>query len=133
VIRKILVFGGRDFDQITRFGNRMDALHARFSFTHVIHGACNLKKMTGADWMADEWAKANGVQPVACEALWEFHRRRGNFRSAGPIRNDAMLGLLPEFALKCPGGTGTDDMLRRFKVYMALSRSVSLFDLDDPL
>ena len=128
---KILVFGGRDFGQLGRFISVMDDLHRRFRFTHVIHGACNLKKRIGADWMADEWARAHGVQPVACDALWDFHREQGNFRRAGPIRNDAMLGLQPEFGLMCPGGTGTADMLSRFSVYMALRRDVQLFHFDE--
>jgi hypothetical protein len=102
----ILICGGRDYSDKQRFCHFMDREHSVYAFTHVIHGACNLKKRIGADWMADEWAKARGIQPVACEALWD---KQGN--RAGPIRNRRMAELRPHWAYAFPGGSGTASMI----------------------
>lgn len=51
----------------------------------VVHGDCR----QGPDSWAHLWAKANGVQPSAMEALWDVHRR-----GAGPKRNAVMRDVL---------------------------------------
>ncbi len=94
---KLLVTGGRDFVDQALLTAVLDKLHAKHDFTHLIHGAAR-----GADTLADQWAVSQGVQPVACRALWEYYAR-----SAGPMRNSAMLKLKPDLVLVFPGGKGT--------------------------
>jgi hypothetical protein len=101
----VLVFGGRDYDDKEAFDSFMDRLAAQYKaagddITHVIHGAYR-----GADTLADEWAVAHGIQPVACKALWVTYAN-----AAGPRRNRLMLMLKPDVAVAFPGGRGTEDM-----------------------
>jgi hypothetical protein len=49
-----------------------------------------------------------GRQPVRCPALWTQHGKK-----AGPMRNQAMVDLLPEIGIAFPGGNGTADMAAR--------------------
>jgi hypothetical protein len=103
---KVLVCGGRDFNN-REFVNRvLSEQHRIVAFTHLIHGACS-----GADTLANEWALANGVQPVACEALWKHYRGQGKVKAAGPIRNRRMLELDPHLVIAFPGGGGTQGMV----------------------
>lgn len=51
---KVLVCGGRSFDDLPLFDRRMDELHQRFKFTAVVHGGA-----PGADTMASFWAGFN--------------------------------------------------------------------------
>jgi hypothetical protein len=99
---KVLVCGGRDYEDESAIQKALDERHRVISFTHLIHGDCS-----GADRIAAKWARVHGVQPVACEALWNFGR------SAGPIRNRRMLELSPDLVIAFPGGIGTADMMRQ--------------------
>lgn len=47
----VLVCGGRDYTDAKYLNRRLDELHAKLRFTHLIHG--NAK---GADTLADDWA-----------------------------------------------------------------------------
>jgi len=107
---KILVTGGRDYEDYDKFCQVMDRFSPesrqyRFEqVTHIIHGGAK-----GADAMADRWARDNGVQPVRVDALWDIHGR-----AAGPIRNKAMLDLLDkkdDGVIAFPGGAGTASMV----------------------
>jgi hypothetical protein len=63
----------------------------------------------GADTLAEEWAKAQGIQCEVYMADWE-----GLGRKAGPIRNQQMLDEgKPDLVIAFPGGRGTADMVRR--------------------
>lgn len=98
----VLVCGGRAYDDATFLIQFMDAQHKIYRFTHVLHGNAR-----GADTLADAWAVARGIQPVACKALWSYHGPR----SAGPIRNSAMAALNPHIVIAFPGGSGTAHMV----------------------
>lgn len=112
---RVLVTGGRDYTDADEFWAVMDfvlqssveaaaKLGSDEKWTHLVHGAAN-----GADGYADAWARENGIQPVACSALWEI-----NGRSAGPIRNKAMADLLTpgdDLVIAFPGGRGTASMV----------------------
>ncbi len=60
----------------------------------VVHGACYprldprtaLRPMKSADWLAEVWARENGVPTEENEADWQKFGNR-----AGPIRNSAMI------------------------------------------
>lgn len=100
---KVLVFGGREFQDRKFLFDTLDALHKSQPFTHVIHGAYK-----GADALADEWAMRRGVQPVRCPANWDWFGP-----PAGPIRNRSMLELNPDYWVAFTGGVGTADMIGR--------------------
>jgi hypothetical protein len=53
---RVLVCGGRDFDDVGLMISALDRLHTEKSFTVVIHGNAR-----GADTMADAWARCRGV------------------------------------------------------------------------
>lgn len=109
---KVLVFGGRNYENKRFLYGKMDRVHARFGITHVIHGGAS-----GADSLADRWAEDRGIQPVMCRALWSFYDKPGRKNPAGPIRNEAMLALAPDYYVSFPGGAGTADMLTRLRHY----------------
>jgi hypothetical protein len=99
---KVLVCGGRDFKDVGFACDFLDELHAKHRFTHVIHGDAR-----GADTVADAWATSRGIQVVRCPANWSYHGK-----SAGHIRNSAMVGLEPDLVVAFPGGAGTASMTR---------------------
>jgi predicted Rossmann-fold nucleotide-binding protein len=69
----------------------------------VIHGGA-----PGADRLADQWARANGVRVEPYPADWS----RGP--SAGPARNARMVAeSRPDLVVAFPGGRGTADMVMR--------------------
>lgn len=100
---RVLVCGGRDYDQTGRIGEVLDDLHELCPFTHVIHGGAR-----GADIRAGVWARHRGIQEVRCDANWDKHGK-----AAGHIRNGAMLALQPDLVVAFPGGRGTADMVRQ--------------------
>lgn len=104
---RLLVSGGRDFKNHGYVAMILQRLHHKYSFRVLIHGDA-----TGADALADDWARRNGVQPCACAALWNYYESRGMRKAAGAIRNKAMLALQPQLVVGFPGGTGTADMLK---------------------
>jgi hypothetical protein len=101
---RVLVCGGRDFQDDAALVRVLDELHAERPFTLLIHGAAR-----GADRMAGSWAAARGIPCQAFPADWERLQRR-----AGPERNGRMLREgRPDLVVAFPGGTGTADMVRR--------------------
>jgi hypothetical protein len=100
---KILVCGGRDFEDRDFVFRVLDDLHKQLGFYTLIHGACP----TGADKFADDWAKERGVAAWAFPANWRKHGR-----AAGPIRNrDMAERTSPDFVVAFPGGAGTRNMI----------------------
>lgn len=103
---KVLVCGGRAYDARSTLYSALQALydarepHEPFM---VIHG-----EASGADMLADEWASGVGAQVVRCPANWNLFGK-----AAGPLRNEAMLELIPDLVLAFPGGPGTRDMVAR--------------------
>jgi hypothetical protein len=101
---KVLVCGGRDFNDWTLLCDALDAVRIEHGvITHIIHGCAS-----GADKLADDWALMRGVQPVRCPANWNWQDK-----AAGPIRNAAMLALKPDLVVALPGGRGTADMVAK--------------------
>ena len=101
-IRKVLVCGGRDFDDRAGLFAALDRLHAARAFSVVIAGGAR-----GADTLAVEWATDRGVPTEVYMAEWE---RLG--RKAGPIRNQRMLDEgKPGLVVAFPGGRGTAGMV----------------------
>lgn len=100
---KVLVCGGRDFDEVAIVDAALDALHNKHGLTHLIHGGAQ-----GADAIASWWASGRrDVQEVICPANWDM-----NGRAAGPMRNRAMAELSPDLVLAFKGGRGTESMVK---------------------
>lgn len=100
---RIIVCGGRDYTNMARVVEVLDALRAERGVGYVFHGNAR-----GADGCADVWAKRRGVPVLAVPARWSKYGKR-----AGPIRNQAMLGHGIDLVVAFPGGTGTADMVKR--------------------
>lgn len=103
---KVIVCGGRNFDDRPLCKYTLDLIHAATPITCVIHGGAS-----GADTLAGQWAADNGVPVKVYPADWKTHGR-----AAGPIRNALMLDTeKPDLVVALPGGRGTADMTRRAK------------------
>lgn len=101
---RVLVCGGRNFEDRGKVFEALDHLHAKRGIGWVIHGAA-----PGADTLASEWARANKVQEEPYHALWHRHGA-----AAGPMRNEQMLrDGRPDAVVAFPGGRGTMDMCGR--------------------
>lgn len=102
--QRVLVCGGRDYDNAESLNAVLDAAHYANPIVCLIHGAAR-----GADTLAADWALAHGVLCNAYPADWERDRK-----AAGPIRNRRMLDLgKPHLVLAFPGGSGTADMIKQ--------------------
>lgn len=102
---KVLVCGGRDYQDREAIRRVLDKQHHVIAFTHLIHGTC-----IGVDQIAAKWAEDNGVQSVGCPAQWWKYGKAG-----GPIRNRRMLELQPDLLIAFPGGRGTANMVSQAK------------------
>lgn len=100
---RVLVCGGRDFNDPTLLNNALDQLHKQHGFTTLVHGDAR-----GADRLAHQWATNNNVTPEPHPADWKKHGK-----AAGPIRNREMLDTKPDLVVAFPGGKGTRDMTRQ--------------------
>jgi predicted Rossmann-fold nucleotide-binding protein len=99
---KIIVCGGRDFNNTSVVRRALTAAHAKRPIELLIEGGA-----AGADRLAREWAGANGVLHVTVMADW---KRYGP--AAGPLRNAEMLReYQPDGVIAFPGGKGTADMI----------------------
>lgn len=100
---RIIVCGGRDFNDEAAVFAALDRLHGRRAVTLLIHGAAR-----GADLLAQGWAHAREIPYLGVPAKWSEH---GN--SAGPQRNTVMANLKPaaDMLVAFPGGRGTANMI----------------------
>jgi len=96
---RIVVTGGRNYSDSRAVYRELDKIHKATPITELLHGA-----YSGADTLADKWARSRGVQPQPMPAEWS---RFG--RSAGPRRNTKMLARRPDLVVAFPGGDGTAD------------------------
>lgn len=101
---RVLVCGGRNYNDHARVAAVLDKLHAEVGISLIIQGGAR-----GADELAFGWARANGVEEIQFDADWE---NQGSF--AGPARNKRMLDEgRPDLVIAFPGGKGTADMVRK--------------------
>jgi hypothetical protein len=103
---RVLIYGSRGWNDSNAI---RDAVHELPRDAVVIHGGA-----PGADTLAGQWAKANGMKVKVYRADWKKHGK-----GAGPIRNQQMIDEgKPTRALgfRLPGDSpGTDDMTRRLE------------------
>lgn len=100
---KVLVCGGRYYDNYGKMTEVLDAIHAETPIALIIEGG-----QFGADFLASTWARGHRVPYKAVHPEWNRHGK-----AAGPIRNREMLGLAPDLVVAFPGGRGTADMVRQ--------------------
>ncbi len=121
-ITTVLVCGGREFGCYKESGKLVvvkpernficDVLDAAAGYGEdglplpikIIHGACP----TGADRVADAWAKRNMMPVKSFPADWDQFGK-----GAGPRRNQQMVDTKPNYCLAFPGGAGTRDCVQR--------------------
>lgn len=97
---KIIVCGGRDFEDREFVFSILDRVHAQRDIGFLIQGG-----QTGADRLAAEWSFANGVNMISIPAKWKKYGA-----AAGPRRNKLMLEFNPDAVVAFPGGKGTKSM-----------------------
>lgn len=100
---RVVVTGGRKFDNWTGFMGFMASLKAERGIAAMAHGGAK-----GADDMAHLWAKLEQIPCTEFRADWS----RGP--SAGPARNFRMLTeFRPDVVVAFPGGKGTADCVSK--------------------
>lgn len=101
-VMRVLVCGGREFDNWSRLGKALNSLHAKHGIDCIIEGGAK-----GADFLAAKWARHNHVPLMRFEAHWNTMGKR-----AGPVRNGWMLEFgKPDVVVAFPGGSGTANMI----------------------
>jgi hypothetical protein len=114
---KVLVCGGREFDNEQMVENVLSSIHGSGRITRLINGGAR-----GADKLAWGWANRHGVFPAVYKAQWDEHGP-----AAGPIRNSKMLKVEePDLVVAFPGGVGTADMVKK-----AHSAGVPVIDFNE--
>jgi putative intracellular protease/amidase len=108
---KILVCGGRNFDDRKMLHEVLGSMHSAMKVRHVIHSSAD-----GAASMASAWSRLNGVMDTAYPAYEES--------AEGPIRNTKMLEDNPDIAyvVAFRGSNGTRNM-----VYQALAKGIPVW------
>lgn len=94
---RVLVCGGRKFDDRWWLYAGLQLLHNQQPITDIIEGGA-----AGADSLARDWARSRGIRVTTVRADWEKYGR-----AAGAIRNGEMAKLEPDIVFVCPGGVGT--------------------------
>lgn len=119
---KMLVCGGREFDDLQLFIDVMKSIEEKKEFAArqpvvIIEGGAK-----GADFLARCWAKYCGYQHEPYPADWKKYGR-----SAGYIRNKQMLDEgRPDFVVAFPGGSGTEDMVQQTR-----ARSIEVIEIGE--
>lgn len=112
---RVLVCGGRDYQNRAAVFHTLDYYHKNHPFSVVIHGAAR-----GADRSAGEWAEARGVPVQPYPADWDAHGL-----GAGPIRNRQMLDEgMPDVVIAFKGGAGTRNM-----IFQARQRNLPVLEI----
>jgi len=99
---RVLVCGGRDYDDDDRVFSVLNNYDADHNFTALIEGGA-----TGADSAAKRWAQIGKLPIFTFRADWKKHGK-----AAGPIRNERMIiEGRPDLVIAFPGGRGTRNMI----------------------
>jgi hypothetical protein len=100
---RVLVCGGRDYQDVVQVNLVLDTFHALHTITGLCHGGAR-----GADSLAGRWAAKNKIPRAVYPANWKEHGK-----AAGPIRNAFMLeAYKPDLVIAFPGGSGTAHMVK---------------------
>lgn len=100
---KVLVCGGRNYNERDTVFAILDEIHAESIISLVINGDAS-----GADRLSTLWALERCVPIHLGRADWKKYGR-----AAGPIRNQKMMDeQRPDLVVAFPGGAGTQSMIR---------------------
>ena len=102
---RVLVTGGREYNNMRRVFDALDKVHDSVGVTEVVHGACcdKMGNLKGADGLSEKWAISRQLPYRGFPARW---KKFGP--SAGPKRNQQMINeIRPDIVLAFPGGKGT--------------------------
>jgi len=105
---KVLVCGGRDFDDYSTLRAYLNLVHNKTPITEIIEGGAK-----GADALAAKYADTFKIPLRTFKADWDKHKK-----AAGPIRNSQMLTEgKPDLviAFPTPKSVGTHDMIAKAK------------------
>jgi hypothetical protein len=101
---RLLVCGGRDYDDVAFLFRTLDDLHRKHRFVDIVQGGAR-----GADALAKDWAKTHpDIKRWEFKADWKKYGP-----AAGPIRNQRMLDWRPDLVVAFAGDKGTADMVWR--------------------
>ena len=114
---RLLVCGGRDFDDFEIINEELTWLAGEHEIEILIHGGAR-----GADTLAGEWATLSCVPVKVFRPDWEKYGK-----AAGHIRNKQMLDEgKPDFVLAFPGGRGTANMVGQARAAGVTVKEVEL-------
>jgi hypothetical protein len=101
---RVLVCGGRDYSDEKKVFETLDKVKDKYGDdVIIIHGACS-----GADDLAEKWAKDREVEYMGFPAKWKKQNR-----AAGPIRNKRMRDVsIPDACIAFGGSDGTKGMCK---------------------
>lgn len=103
-MKKILVCGGRDFDDWVLLESSLNAAREEGETIHIIEGGA-----IGADFLSRVYAKVYGFPFTEFLPDWDKNGKRAGF-----IRNQQMLDEgKPDLVIAFPGNAGTNDMVAR--------------------
>jgi hypothetical protein len=113
---KVLVCGGRDFDDCVFLYRQMDKIDKLYNIYCVVEGDAK-----GTDKMAGKWGRFRKKEVKVYPAKWKKFGKR-----AGPIRNLTMLedNSDIELVISFPGGNDTRNMVDK-----AREKKIAVYDL----
>lgn len=126
---RVLVCGGRTFDEVRKLYNALDAIQP----TVVITGrrSANEYERSGADRIAAAWAENEGVNLVLYPALWRYH---GRAPKAARVTEDCFALVVRQF-LASPKFAGyapsTQDLWRRYLNFAARPNCLGAISMDE--
>lgn len=106
---RVLVCGGRDFYDWIMLEDFFEGFDRTLDIEMIIQG-----EASGADKLAKQWAKYQGVETMDFPAIWRNVLANGKFNpNAGPERNQKMLDEgKPDLVVAFSGGKGTANMVK---------------------
>lgn len=99
---RVIICGGRDYEDHTTAFAKLDAVHKRVPITHVIEGGAR-----GADRIARTWAIRNKIPYTTVNAEWDKFGKRAGYLRNKSMRDDHS----PDMVIAMPGGIGTTMMI----------------------
>lgn len=104
---RVLVCGGRDFDNEAALFEHLDELHREHDFAVVIEGEAR-----GADQLAAKWARSRGIEVIPEPVTKDDYDTFGRYE-APRVRNRRMVDdHKPDIVVAFPGSGGTGHMVR---------------------
>jgi len=111
---RVIVTGGRDFDDWVCMFRVLDLLLGNCAAPTLVHGSA-----PGADAIADQWARERNASAGCVQGWCGIERfpadwkKRG--KAAGPIRNSEMVAAGADMVIAFPGDRGTADCVSKAK------------------